>query len=138
MIVTGPKAFEDFAFVKTTLDKLTFQLFNITLISNMEPGKEHTISPASFPQAEKWLNYRWRKNAVSGRDKTRYSTLVRYHAPGKGTKQWGEGVRQMRLDMIQDAQAVIAFLDVGGDDFHTEELVRLAKFYDLKLKVILV
>jgi hypothetical protein len=123
LLVRGPRDYDDWRFVKDTLDKLTENYNDIVLVSDMRPDEETHISPSYFPPAERWAMLHKR-------------IIVRHYAPYQGVKKWKEGQKERRLDMIRDATAMIAFWAVGEDDFETEEMIRLAKLFDLKLKVI--
>lgn len=137
IIVAGPTDL-DYDFVKRTLDRLTFELDDVVLVADLRPEKEYHINPSSFPMAQQWLRDKWLRNCKRGYDSHRYSTTVRHHAPYDGDKQWSKGLLEQRRTMVQDADWLVVFWDVGGVDRHTEELFRLSNFYGLEVRRILV
>lgn len=138
LMVRGPLKFDDYSLVKKTLNKLTFSADDVVLISDLRIDHETKMSPSTFPLAEKWLSYRWKKFAVRGENKSRYSVIIRHFAPFEGDKQWSKGLKKKHLDMIKDSTRLVVFWDVGSNDYETEEIVKLAKIHDLLITRILV
>jgi len=131
LIVTGPGDFDNYDLVKATCNKLTFRYDTVELLQDVRPGKEYASEEKSvyFPMGLRWFRQRWRRD--KGFDTTRY-IIANY----TGSKMWGRGVKEQRIEIIQAATAMIAFWEVGSDDDHTEDLIRLAKLYDLHLRTI--
>lgn len=126
LCISGARSFAEIEFMTYKLNQLTFQIDDVILITNQHPGREWE---ATFPQADRWFEKKW-ANGWKG-----YKQRVRHFAPYDGEAMWKYGIHQMRVDMITDSDALVAFWDVGGGDFHTEELIRLAKVYDVKTRV---
>jgi hypothetical protein len=138
IIVMGPYKFDDYTFVKETLDRLTAEELDITLVQDLRPGKEYHRTPSSFPIAEQWFRSLWRRcNRELCFDK-RFSITVRYESPGEGGKQWSKGLKEQKLNMVKNADRLIVFWDVGNVDEDLEELVKLAELYDLKIDRVLI
>jgi hypothetical protein len=129
LIVCGAERYDDLDTVFRVLSRETFECDELTLVSDQVPGKEWK---SSFEPAHKWLQRKF------ARGRKKFNRTVRHYAPFSGRKQIKVGMHHMRLKMVQDADALIAFKDVGAGDRHTDELIRLARLYDLKVKVFLV
>lgn len=139
LIVRGPGDYDDFDLVRAELDRLTAKYDRIVLVSDVRPDVwSSRPSCSNFPLAEKWMQARWKKMASFGQDPTRFAEVVYHYQKWLDDKRWSAAVKQRRLDMITDADMLIAFHDVGGDDYETEEMIRLSKLYDLKLRKVLI
>lgn len=126
LIVSGPDKFTELDFMTLMLNRLTFQYDDVSLIAAQKPDNEHL---SIFQCASDWYENKWKRGWKG------YRLLRRHYPLYSGKKKWSDGMKQMRMEMIEECTHVVAFWDVGGNDFHTEELIRLAKIFDRKLKV---
>lgn len=143
LIVRGPQKYNDLKFVTKILDRYTAPAKDIVLISDLRIDEESSFRPSHFPLAEDWLRLRWLRwrGMVGGDymgDLNKFCTVIHYSAPFRGDKQWTQGVKRKRLQMLDDATHMVAFWDVGGMDYETEAFIRLAKLKDFKTKVVLI
>jgi len=129
LIVSGAPRYDDKETVFKILTRETWCEDEVILIADQLPDKEWK---SSFELGQEWLQSRF----VRGHRK--FNKVIRHYPPFSGQKKWSVGVHHMRVNMVQDADTLIAFKDVGANDFHTNELIRLAKLFDLKVKVYLV
>jgi hypothetical protein len=132
IIIVGPLEFDDWPCVRDNLDRLTKRLKTVELVTDARPGLEYHVNPSSFPVAEQWLTYRWRRSAAAGFPE-RFCKTNRHFAD---EVTWD--VKGQRLEMVSNADALIAFWDSGNVDEHVAELAKLAAFYDLKVRKVLV
>ena len=138
LIVTGPRFMDDRDLVFDTLDEFTDNRSNVVLISDCRPEYQ-TWQPdhSNFPIACDWFTRRWRMNAVRDGDKTKFSTTIPVFedkVPKKGDQE--KSAKRRRRTMMERANALVAFHEVGGDDHETRKLVKLAVAFNLILKVV--
>jgi hypothetical protein len=135
LIVRGPVGMDDYKTVREVLDKLTKGMKDVVLVSDSQIDREYSFSPSSFPLAERWLVDKWKRE---GAPRRRFHKIVREHVPFTGDKQWKEGVKVRRRTMVTQADLLVAFVEPGTDDFETEEMVRLAKVFDVPVERVLI
>lgn len=128
LIVRGPADYFDSRFIFRELDEITQPYNDVILISDMKPDQETRIQPSSFPLAEQWLNRKWHMHAKRSKGQA-FKRIERYACPYSGEKKWTKGVKERRIEMIQNADLMVCFVDF--EDEETESMMELAEIFNL-------
>lgn len=117
VLAIGPRDYDEQDHVWGRLDRFADNYDKIILIESVEPNKEYQRSPenwAAFPVAVHWAMH-----------KKRLQSVMKFHAPYKGNKQWSKGIeRQLELQ-LKHSDVVLAFRDF--EDEIVENVIKMAK-----------
>jgi hypothetical protein len=138
-MIRGPFDFKDYDLVKEVADEYVDGVKMVELVTDIRPQFGFpTYHPmrSSFYFGDKWFAAKWKENAIRDGDKKNFSTVHHLFQESRKAKLWKESAEKRRLEMVKMATDLIAFVELGEEDYETERILALSKVYDLRIQVV--